>query len=199
MIKLIRLHRMDERDLVEMFLQVGQSIGNPQPGLHLAMKRIHRPHQLGCSGDESEPLPSKEFLRTILPIEFGQFRFVLEQFQLARRAGHVKINHPLGLGRKMRRQCAKRMLGVPRRGKRLQSESAKPHRTHPGGALPEKMAARQLMQRFQFKMTAGGVHLVKALSRLRIALATKVRAESDGVPASFWASSGSFSYRVKAV
>ena len=47
--------------------------------------------------------PSSELLRALLPSALDEFRFVVEQIVLRRRAGHVQIDHRLRLGCEVRR------------------------------------------------------------------------------------------------
>ena len=94
-VELVGVHRADEADLVGHFLKVRKPIGNPEPRLADLTKRIDGPQQLRHAADEGEALAFEKLLRAILAVERFQLRLVLEQLELAGRAGQVQINDAL--------------------------------------------------------------------------------------------------------
>jgi hypothetical protein len=69
MIELVRAHGMDETDVINLFLDMRQTVRNPLTTLSRLMKRVLRSKQLRNTADESESLPGEERSRAILPIK----------------------------------------------------------------------------------------------------------------------------------
>ena len=104
MVELIGAHGFDEAKIVDVLFQMWQAVRHPLAAFSRLMKGILRAQQLGHAADEGKALAGQEGSRAVLAIELGQFGFVIEEFQLARRAGHVQIDDALGAGGKLRRQ-----------------------------------------------------------------------------------------------
>src|SRR3954469_16410837 len=102
MIKLIGIHRANYRHFVRDLLEVWNRIGHPNAAFAILSKLMARAEQLWRAGGESEFLSLREIIGTKLRIAFYQFRFVIEQIQVRRSAGHVQVNDPLGLRQVMR-------------------------------------------------------------------------------------------------
>src|SRR5262249_28868219 len=107
-----RLHRVYEANFIEHLLEQRQPIGNPQPSPRFLMKGINRAEQLRHSTQKRKSLSFQELAQTILAIEFGQFRLVLEKFELARSARHVQIDNSFGFGLDLRRTRRQRTSAV---------------------------------------------------------------------------------------
>ena len=102
MIELVSVHRLDKADIVNVLFDMRQPIGKPQAAFSGAVKRILRAQHFRHAANKSEALADQKRRRTILTVELGQLRFVIEEFQLAGRARHVQINDALGVSRKFR-------------------------------------------------------------------------------------------------
>ena len=77
------------------------------------MERILRSQKLGDAVNESETLACEERGRTVLAIQAREFGLMFKKFQLARRAGHVEINHASRFGSELRRQDGEWVGSVP--------------------------------------------------------------------------------------
>src|SRR5690606_17023642 len=97
-------HRADEADVVDMAVKVGQPVGNPRSIASRLVKRKLSAQHLWHPTDEGEALPFEKRRGAIEAVEFLQVGLVVEELELARRSGHVKINHPPGFCGELRRQ-----------------------------------------------------------------------------------------------
>ena len=96
-VELVGPHRFDEADLVDDFLEMGQPVGDPLAALAGLVEGELRAEHLRHALDEGELLAFEVFLRALLAVELGEFRLVVEELELARRAGHVQVDHALCL------------------------------------------------------------------------------------------------------
>ena len=112
MVELIGAHRLDETKIVNMFFQVRQTVRNPLAALARLMKWILRAEKLWYTGEEGKALSGQEGSRTILTIELGKLRLVLEELQLAGCASHMKIYDTLGMRGELWRQDSQRCFGI---------------------------------------------------------------------------------------
>ena len=101
MIKLIRVHRLHNRDFVHNGCQMRQQFGKFSPRFAVPLKCVRSAQHLGNALDEREALLLEQRFRTILPVQLLQLWLIVEQIQLRRRTGHVQINHPLGFRREV--------------------------------------------------------------------------------------------------
>ena len=78
------------------------------------------PEQLGVGVDERRAIALEQLGRGQRAVELGELRLVVEQLQVARPARHEQEDHPLGLGREVRRLGRQRIdaLAARRRGAR---------------------------------------------------------------------------------
>ena len=111
-IKLVRTHRFDETQIVDLPFEMRQSVGNPLPALSCLMKRILRAEQLRDAVDECEAFSDEEGGWAILAVEAGQFGFVFEKFELAGGSRHMEIDDALCSRRKLRRQNGEWSFGI---------------------------------------------------------------------------------------
>ena len=95
-----------------MLFQVWQPVRYPLAALSCLMEWILRAQQLGHAADEGKPLARQKRRGTILAVELGQIGLVVEKLQLAGRARHMQVNHPLGAAGKLRRQDRERMRRI---------------------------------------------------------------------------------------
>src|SRR5690606_995356 len=86
-VELVRLYRLDEADLVDDPLEVRQPVGNPLAAFSRPVEGELRPEHLRHALDEGELFALEELLRALLAVELGEFGLVVEEFELARRAG----------------------------------------------------------------------------------------------------------------
>src|SRR5437660_1682881 len=98
------MHGMDQADIVEMFLQVRQPIGNPCAAVADLVVGILRGEQLRRASEEGEALARQEGSRAILTVEAGQHRLVFEQLELTGSTGHMQIDDAARFGSELRRQ-----------------------------------------------------------------------------------------------
>jgi hypothetical protein len=92
-VELVGHHRLDEAEPVGLRRQLRQPVGKPLPAFAMSGEGIDRPEQPRHALDEGEPFALEERGRRLLPVEPGQFRLVVEEFELARRPGHVEVDH----------------------------------------------------------------------------------------------------------
>src|SRR5215472_11544700 len=112
MVELIRAHGADYTQVIGVFLQTRQAVGNPLPTLSRLMKWILRSQQLRHAIDECKAFTGEKRSGAVLPVEPGQFWFMFEEFQLARRSGHVQIDHTSCFRSELWRQNRKRRRGI---------------------------------------------------------------------------------------
>ena len=105
MIELIGVHRPDQTDVVDARAEFGQQFADFDSGFTTGVELVRCSQQLGPARfqvDEGQPLLLQylqQFVRTGLHVVLDQRRLVVEQILLRRGAGHVQIDHMLGLGR----------------------------------------------------------------------------------------------------
>ena len=73
-----------------------QRVGNPGTGLSVLRKFVRTAKELRRAAGESEPLALDELVGTGLVVPLDEFRFVVEQIEMRRRAGHVQKDDVLG-------------------------------------------------------------------------------------------------------
>ena len=103
-VELVRRHRFHEANVVNHLGKLRQTIRDPGPALPVLLEGELRAQQLGSTLNERKALSGQILLRTIQTIQLLQFRFVIEQLELARGSGHVQENDALRLRRKLRWQ-----------------------------------------------------------------------------------------------
>ena len=111
MIEGISVHRLDDGNIVGDFGEVGQQFR--KFGSRLAMSRELElwAQQRGTGIDECGAVAFHQFGRRDFAIPFGQFGFVIEEFQMAGRAGHKEKNDAFGLWWEMR-QLGRQWIGA---------------------------------------------------------------------------------------
>jgi hypothetical protein len=100
-VELRGVHRLDERHVVGDALQPGEQTGNRRAGISVAFEGVWRRQKFGHAFDESETLALDEAVGDGLSVVFLELRFVVEEVNLRRAAGHVQIDHALGFCRKV--------------------------------------------------------------------------------------------------
>ncbi len=114
-IDLIGVQSLEQRDVVGDRRQMRQQLGNLLAAFAVLLKPILRSGQRHFAADEGEPFSFQQLRWARLAVVLDQFRLVIEQVELRRRANHVQVNHMLSLGRKVgwpsgeriRRRCTR--------------------------------------------------------------------------------------------
>src|SRR5262249_1065617 len=96
MVELVGCHRANDREFIGNLVKRLDGIRHPGAGLPVAAELLPRAEQLWHAGGESEALPLEELIRARLTVAIDEFRFVIEQIEVRRRAGHVQIDNALG-------------------------------------------------------------------------------------------------------
>src|SRR5205823_302634 len=95
----VRVHRADEGHVIHNAGEVGEEFGHFDPALAVLLKFPRAAEQFfGRAIDETESYLS----RVILPATPGQFRFRVEQVDVARTAVHEERDHGAGARREQR-------------------------------------------------------------------------------------------------
>ena len=89
------------RNVVDNPAEVGKQFGKFSAALTMAGELELGTQQRRLVGDERGPISVEQFRWGKFSVPLGQFRFIVEEFEMARPAGHEKIDHPLGLGGKV--------------------------------------------------------------------------------------------------
>ena len=135
-IELIRVHRPDDGDVIDDLGQVRQFVGQLRAGLAVSRKAKPRPQHGGIALDKGVTLIADHRGRQRFALELFQLGLVIKQLQLARCAGLEKMNHPLGLGRKVGAR--------PRLAKRPGQQPSQRNLAHPIAAFPKEVPPRNL-------------------------------------------------------
>ena len=102
MVELIGVHRLDEADVIDDLRQVRQHLRQFRPALAVLGELEARPEHGRIGPDEGVALAADDRRRHRLAFELRQLRLVVEQIELARRAGHEQMNDALRLRREVR-------------------------------------------------------------------------------------------------
>ena len=107
MVEVIGSYAGNQRDIVRHGSNVRQKVGDVETALAVTFELAMRAEQLRRilheRVHEREALAFQQRLRGGLAVVLLQFRFVIEEFQLARPAGHEEINDALHFRGKVRR------------------------------------------------------------------------------------------------
>ena len=136
MIELIRVHRPDDGDVIDDLGQVRQFVGQLRAALAVSRKAKPRPQHGGIALDKGVTLIADHRGWQRFALELFQLGLVIKQLQLARCAGLEKMNHPLGLGRKVGAR--------PRLAKRPGQQPGQSNLAHPITAFPKEVPPRNL-------------------------------------------------------
>jgi len=101
MVELPGPHGTDHRQLIGDGSEMGQEFRHPGAALAMLPEGIGRTEKLGMTAQETEAFALKERFGRELAIALLEFRFVVEQIQLGRRAYQMKEDDMLGAGREM--------------------------------------------------------------------------------------------------
>ena len=102
-IEQVGVDRFDDRDLIDDACQMRHDFGKLRPALAMTGKLEPWPEHRRIGLNERVTLAFDDRRWNRFAFQLRKLRFVIEHFQLARCAGHEQIDHPLCLGRKMRR------------------------------------------------------------------------------------------------
>ena len=98
----VSVHRFDDGDIVSHSGQVRQQFGEFSAAFAVPGKFVLRTEQLRVRVNEGGTVTFEQFSGRKFSVPFGQFGFVIEQFQMAGRAGHKEKDDALGFGREVR-------------------------------------------------------------------------------------------------
>jgi hypothetical protein len=112
--------------------------------------------QLGRAGGEGKSFAFQELIRALLSIAFDQLGFVVEQVEIRRRAGEVKVNDPLGSSGELRGPRRERVvrLGGGDRGLRFE-QRRQSNGTEAQRRVFQKMPAGDVLQVLQMRTHDG--------------------------------------------
>ena len=128
MVDRLRVHALDETELIGDLGGVRQKIAHPRAALAVLLERFdRREHQLPLrvARHRAEAFPRQIFIGNRRPMQLLQFRLVIEQIDMRRRAIHEQINHPLRLRRKMRRDRLRKTIATQQRRQRRTADAAR--------------------------------------------------------------------------
>ena len=118
-----------------------QQLGQLRAALAMFGKFELRSEQRGVGIYECRAVPFDQLLGRRFAVPLLQGRFVIEQLEVAGRAGHEKENNPFGLGREMRLLRPQRVRSGGCSPTAFAKELAQRDRAEPHAALLEKPAA----------------------------------------------------------
>ncbi len=95
-VELVRLHRLDHGEVVDHARQMLPELAELDARLAVAGERERRAQHVGHARDEGEPLALEQLLRAGLAVVLAERGLVVEQVELAGRAGHVQVDDVLG-------------------------------------------------------------------------------------------------------
>ena len=125
-VEVLRRNALQKRDIVRNPRDMRNQFGKPRPGLAVLFELPRRPQQLRLLFreriHERKPFARHQLFRHGLVVILLQSRFVVVEFELARRARHEQVNNVLRLRGKMPRLRLQRI----RRGARGRSRETLP-------------------------------------------------------------------------
>ena len=149
-IKLFRLHRLHDGDVVDDFRQKLPDFAQLCTRFAVFRKIEGSPQHVGNPLDEGESLSFEVFFRAGLAVVLLQSRLVVEEIELRGTAGHVQINNVLGFcGERRFPGCQRICRTIRISGHTIalqQGRQSDRSQSNPG--LPEEMAARNGLQVF---------------------------------------------------
>ena len=183
----LRIHRLDETQVVRHAGGVRQQFAEPRARLAVLLELEHGPgqRQRGLIARHAcQTLALTHRVRQLFAVFLVQQRLVVEQVDLRRPAAHEQVDHAFGLGRMMELgHHAARQRGAPRRVRcqqMRQSRAAQPHR-RPAKEVP----ARHLHDQIVVHDSGFSPHrFVTVSSKFMIASATTAKA-ANSVASSF--------------
>jgi hypothetical protein len=102
-VELVRLHRLDDADVVGDGGEMREDVGDLGATLAVPGEGEARAEHGGVGADEGVALAADDRWREGLALELGELRLVVEEVELAGGAGHEQVNDGLGLALVMRR------------------------------------------------------------------------------------------------
>jgi hypothetical protein len=94
-VELIGLHPFDEGQLIDDFGQRRQQLAHRRSALAVLLELEGTPQKLLGAAHECQPLIGEQFWRYVLPVQFGEFGFVIEEIELRGAAKHLQIDDVL--------------------------------------------------------------------------------------------------------
>ena len=103
MVEVVGMHGFDDGQVVRNLGEKGEPIGKLGPGLSVLGEGKAWAEDRGIRLDESIALALDHRGRDGLALDFLELGLVVEELELAGKAGHEQIDHPLGLdGKRMK-------------------------------------------------------------------------------------------------
>src|SRR5690349_21836859 len=100
MVKSFSMHRPNEGDVIAAGSNTGEHRGKFQPAASISSERIRTSEETSrVLLEKCEPHLLRQRFRHLLPVQFPQFGFGIEQVDLADAPLHIKEDAGLGLGR----------------------------------------------------------------------------------------------------
>jgi hypothetical protein len=101
-VELIGVHRADKADVIHDLREMRQHFRKLRAGLTVLRELEARSEHGGVRPDERVALAADHGRRERLAFQLREFRLVVEELELTRRAGHEEMNDTLGLAGEMR-------------------------------------------------------------------------------------------------
>ena len=101
MIERVRGHRPDDGNVIDNCRQIWQQAGQLCARLSMPRERKFRPKESRIGIDKCGAIALQQFSGRQLSVESREFRLVVEQLQMARRAGHEQEDHAFRFGGEM--------------------------------------------------------------------------------------------------
>ena len=117
MVKLIGGYRLQEGQIVHGVRQMGKVFAEPGPTFSVLGESGLGGKHFRYAADERKFFTLQERGRTVQPIEFKQFGFVVKEFQLGGRSGHMQVDHRFCLASKLRKFRRQRIGGIKQVGR----------------------------------------------------------------------------------
>ena len=136
-VKLFGIHRLDDGDVVHHLRQMRQLVRELRAALAVFGKRKARPQHGGITLDKGVALITDYRRRKRLALQRPELGLFVEEFQLARRTGHEKVNRRLGIRRDVR---------WSRLAKGISQQPSQRQLAHAVTALVKKVPARDRLR-----------------------------------------------------
>src|SRR5258706_1210428 len=149
MIKLVGVHRLHDRNVIDNRGQMRQELRKLSARFSVARKLVRCAEHFRHALDESKTLLLEERFGARFAVQLLKLWFVIEKIKLRRRAGHVQINDVLGFGRKMRRFGSERIRRRIGGDKPIIQQRTKTERADADAAIAKEMPPRNRPQMFR--------------------------------------------------
>ena len=142
MIERVGVHRLDDGYVIDHLGKVRQQFGKFGAAPAVFGEFEFRAQQRRVRIDERRAVTFDQLVRGRFAVPFLERRFVVEQFEMARRPGHEKVDDALGLGREVRLLWRERTQGGGGGPAAFAEKGAEGNGADADAALLEEPAAR---------------------------------------------------------